>query len=88
MRHKVESCVAKVVAARILNWCSRRSGCASFRWIVPNLEGSAFEVVLEQGEMFVKLLPEGRIFDRDVGTDGILLITIKKQKQGVVGYGQ
>jgi hypothetical protein len=55
--------------------------------LLPNLESSLLEIFLEEFEVFVKLLPEGFVFDRDVGSDGILFVAIEEQEQGVIRDG-
>ncbi|MCC5808423.1 MAG: hypothetical protein JJU00_18995 [Opitutales bacterium] len=56
--------------------------CGNLR-LFPDLEGSVFEIFLEKCEVFVQLLSKSRIFYRDVGANGILLIAIEKQKEGI-----
>jgi len=55
--------------------------------LLPYLESSLLEIFLEEFEVFVKLLPEGFVFDRDVGSDGILFVAIEEQEQGVIRDG-
>lgn len=59
---------------------SQHNASSCFHSILPNLESSLLEIFLEEFEVFVKLLPEDFVFDRDVGSDGILFVAIEEQE--------
>ena len=66
---------------------NKNAGVGIHSILLPNLESSLLEIFLQEFEVFVKLLPEGFVFDRDVDSDGILFVAIEEQEQGVVRDG-